>query len=262
MEKIKIIFVDFDWTLFDHNTRSFNESGIKALNLAKSKGIKLVINSARSFYSLNGLNTFQLIDFQGYVVSNGGLAIINNKLLYNYFFNQKIVNELMNEFNKDNVSFTLICRFNSYIKENNITNIKEFYDVFYEPYPINFNQYNNEEVLAIQVLIDESYDNKLKAICSKYNLFFNRFSSINVELTKKEFHKSEGIEEILKYLKIDKSEAMAFGDDTNDIPMFNIVKYGICMGNGNQEAKKHAFYITSNIEEDGIKNALEHFNVI
>ena len=55
---------------------------------------------------------------------------------------------------------------------------------------------------------------------------------------------------------------MAFGDDTNDIPMFNIVKYGICMGNGNQEAKKHAFYITSNIEEDGIKNALEHFNVI
>ena len=73
MEKIKAIFLDFDWTLFDHKTRSFNEKGVEGLNKAHEKGLKLIINSARTYYALEGLNTFKLIPFDGYVVSNGGV---------------------------------------------------------------------------------------------------------------------------------------------------------------------------------------------
>ncbi len=55
---------------------------------------------------------------------------------------------------------------------------------------------------------------------------------------------------------------MAFGDDLNDIPMFKYVKYGICLGNGKEEAKKYAYFVTDNIEDDGIYNALKKFNLI
>ena len=55
---------------------------------------------------------------------------------------------------------------------------------------------------------------------------------------------------------------MAFGDDLNDISMFHIVKYGVCMGNGKDEAKKEAFYVTDNIENDGLYKALKYFDVI
>ena len=55
---------------------------------------------------------------------------------------------------------------------------------------------------------------------------------------------------------------MAFGDDLNDLSMFKLVNYSVCMGNGNEKAKKEAFYVTDNIENGGIYKALKHFNII
>ena len=44
--------------------------------------------------------------------------------------------------------------------------------------------------------------------------------------------------------------------------MFKLVKYGICMGNGNPIAQAHAFHITTNIDEDGILNALKFLQIL
>ena len=49
--KVKIVFFDFDWTLFDHRTYEIKPSALKAINLLKNNGIKIVINTGRSYYS-------------------------------------------------------------------------------------------------------------------------------------------------------------------------------------------------------------------
>ena len=54
----------------------------------------------------------------------------------------------------------------------------------------------------------------------------------------------------------------AFGYDYNDIDMFNLVGHGVCMGNGVEEVKKKASWVTTPIEQDGIKNGLIHLGVI
>ena len=74
--------------------------------------------------------------------------------------------------------------------------------------------------------------------------------------------KSKGIKAILAKLNISPDEAMAFGDDTNDIPMFKLVKHSVCLGNGNPEAKKHASFVTDTIENDGMYKALKKYNLI
>ena len=51
-------------------------------------------------------------------------------------------------------------------------------------------------------------------------------------------------------------------DENNDINMFKEVKYSVCMGNGHEEAKKAAYFVTTNIDDNGIYNALKHFEVI
>ena len=262
MEKIRAIFLDFDWTLFDHKSKSFNLKGVEALNLAHHKGIKLIINSARSYYALKELKTFDLIPFDGYVVNNGGATIIDNKILYAYFIADDIKNEIIDYLNKHNYSYNLVTLYNTYIKETGKKIIDEFYSYFYEPYPLDIKEYKGEKVLSIQIFSYEESDPVLKELTSKFNLLYNRFTSTNVELTSKEFLKSEGIKTIYDYLKLSKDEAMAFGDDTNDIPMFQMVKYGICLGNGKDEAKKYAYYVTDNIENNGLFNALKHFNII
>lgn len=262
MIKVKAIFFDFDWTLFDHKTRSFNKKSIEALKTAHEKGIKLIINSARTYYSLKNLHTFDVYPFDGFVVSNGGAAIFKDKVLYFDGFEENTALQLRSYLNENGFSYNLVTLYSTFNKNKDINLINNFYKIFYEPYPIDILSYNDEPILAIQVFCLERDDEKLKKVCQKLNVLFNRFSEFCVEITPKEFLKSKGIKEMIKFLNIQKDEIMAFGDDLNDISMFNEAKYSICLGNGKEEAKKAAFYITDNIENDGIYKALKKFEII
>lgn len=262
MEKIKAIFCDFDWTLFDHKTRSFNQKGVEGLNLAHEKGVKLIIDSARTYHSLKGLNTFNLIPFDGFVVSNGGACMIDGKTLYADFIPDEVAKEMTAWLDEHGFGYNLICQYETFIKVRDRKLVKDFYKVFYEPYPSDISRYDGQRVLTIQVFCYPEHDRELRALCDKYHLLFNRFADTNTEICGREFLKSKGVKTIYDYLGLNRDEAMAFGDDLNDISMFDMVKYGVCMGNGKDEAKKHAFYVTDPIDEDGLYKALKHFGVI
>ena len=57
-------------------------------------------------------------------------------------------------------------------------------------------------------------------------------------------------------------ETMAFGDGGNDIDMLKYAGIGVAMGNAGDNVKEIADYITTSVDDDGITNALKHFNVI
>ena len=70
--------------------------------------------------------------------------------------------------------------------------------------------------------------------------------------------------EIVEYLKrfnldYKPEEVMAFGDAGNDLSMIKYAGLGICMGNGQDEVKKAADYITDDNDHDGIAKALSMF---
>ena len=52
---------------------------------------------------------------------------------------------------------------------------------------------------------------------------------------------------------------MAIGDQNNDIEMIKTAGVGIAMGNGTEEIKKAADYITDTIDNDGFVKAVEKF---
>ena len=90
----------------------------------------------------------------------------------------------------------------------------------------------------------------------------NRFFDLAAEFTCKPFSKKEGISSIIKEFNLNKDEIAAFGDDVNDIDMFKFINYGVCMGNGKLEAKQHAYFVTTDIDDDGILNGLKRLNLI
>ena len=75
-------------------------------------------------------------------------------------------------------------------------------------------------------------------------------------------NKAIGIQKLLEYLNISKDEVIAFGDGHNDAEMLEYVGLGIAMGNALDKVKKASNYITTRIDDDGIYNALKHFNII
>jgi hypothetical protein len=74
--------------------------------------------------------------------------------------------------------------------------------------------------------------------------------------------KSVGIQQLLEHFGLSQEETMAFGDGGNDIEMLQYVHLGVAMGNGTQNVKAAADYVTDSVDEDGIWNALVHFGLI
>ena len=74
--------------------------------------------------------------------------------------------------------------------------------------------------------------------------------------------KASAIERMLGLLGLDRSQAIAFGDEENDLEMFGAVDYTVAMGNAIDALKQTATYVTDNVDEDGIYNACRYFGLI
>ena len=89
-----------------------------------------------------------------------------------------------------------------------------------------------------------------------------RWTNVFADIIPIDGGKDKGIDYLLDDFGISLSETMAFGDGANDITMLQHVPYGIAMGHASQEVKDHAYYVTTDICDDGIYHALIHFGVL
>ena len=89
-----------------------------------------------------------------------------------------------------------------------------------------------------------------------------RSNPFSVDIIPKGGSKIEGIKEALKFYDIKLEEAIAFGDSWNDLEMLEGIGIGVAMGNGNEDIKGQADYVTDTNDLDGIYKALVHFKVI
>ena len=83
-----------------------------------------------------------------------------------------------------------------------------------------------------------------------------------VEFVPKGTSKATGIAWLCDYLGVDCADTYAIGDSVNDLDMLTFVGHGIAMGNASQLAKDVAEYVTTDIHEDGIMHAMEHYGLI
>lgn len=88
----------------------------------------------------------------------------------------------------------------------------------------------------------------------------SRWNQYAVDIIPKSGGKIVGIQHILSRLGIGLHEVAAFGDGENDIDMLRCAGVGIAMGNAGEIVKQQADYITDRVDQDGLANALDHFN--
>ena len=70
------------------------------------------------------------------------------------------------------------------------------------------------------------------------------------------------MKEFCQKYRIDIRDTIAFGDAENDVEMIRQAGLGIAMGNAYESVKEAADYVTNDAAENGIINALEHFDLL
>lgn len=74
--------------------------------------------------------------------------------------------------------------------------------------------------------------------------------------------KLDGLRTVVEALGYGLENVMAFGDGLNDLQLIAGVGLGVAMGNGAEELKRVARYVTLPLVEDGISHALNHFQLL
>ena len=74
--------------------------------------------------------------------------------------------------------------------------------------------------------------------------------------------KDKGVAAMMAHYGWTVDQCIVFGDGGNDVSMLAACPSSVAMGNGRQEAKDAASFVTKDIDEGGVAWALEHFGVL
>ena len=259
--KIKIIFVDIDWTIFSHKDgHVFDMASIDALKKAQQKGIKVFLCTARPYHSVKITGLLDFFTPDGMVLCNGGIIIYDNKILFEKVFDQKKFEKVCEVILKYKLNLEGVEPYDRFIITEKTEAIDYLFDTYYETVPP-VEDYHNRHIISCMLFAPEEYDEYLlKEFPEGLNYF--RFHPYGVDLLDQPHDKGEGVEFVLKHFDIPKRNAMAFGDDDADITMFNKVGWPIALANAKEDCKKAARWVTSEVWNSGVKIALESLKVI
>lgn len=258
---IKAIFFDIDGTLLSHKTKQVPDSTKKALHLLKEKNILTFIATGRHVSEMKDLPLNDL-EFEGYITLNGQYCYNHKELIYDQPIDQTDINNIIKEINIKPFPCIFVEKELMYINYHNQV-VETVQKAISTPLPEINDLHRGLTQPIYQVIpydIDETNEDKILQLmphCKK-----TRWHPLAIDVISKDGGKQNGIKEILKYYHIKQNETMAFGDGQNDIDMFEYCHIGIALGNASIEVKKQADYVTDDIDNDGIYNALKHFQVI
>lgn len=255
---IKTIFFDVDGTLVSHNTHSMPESSIQAIESLKQKGIQVVIATGRSKMDLRRMPVNQ-VQFDSYITLNGQMTLDRDmNLLDGYPLSKQTQDHIVSMFNNKEHPIMLLEEDRMYI--NYIDDyVKIAEAAVSSPLPV-LGTYDGATLYQAIPFVSQEVLDTFKDDLPHSKV--TRWNEYGVDIIDEHGGKLEGVRKFMLNNHLSKEECMAFGDGENDIAMLEEVGIGIAMGNASDEVKEIANYITTDIDHDGILNALKHFKLL
>lgn len=261
----KMIFFDIDGTLLPEGEKEIPESTVTALRMAKEAGHLIFINTGRTYFNVD--DNIRALGFDGYVCGCGTYIYYNEQcLLANTIPHDRCI-EIIEMMRKCNIpgffeenthvyfdrTSPAVCAFIA--EAQRVFGIK----AFELPDPQADTSFTFDKIL-VKTLPDSDWDTFTTSI--KDDLECIDRGDSTWEIIQKGYSKGTGIQFLCDYFDIPLQNCYAVGDSTNDLAMLQYVPNSIAMGNSMPEIIPHCTYVTTDIKDNGIYNALKHFNII
>ncbi|MFI8687770.1 HAD family hydrolase [Rossellomorea sp. NPDC077527] len=280
---ITFIATDMDGTLLNEN-QEISEANKQAILEAQQQGIEVVVATGRSYEEAR------------YVIEDAGIscdivcangAEVRNKqgeIVYQAGIESTRAKEISDVLNETGIYFEIYTDRGTYT-ENYDMGVELIVDIFttanpnvseeqvrqaarerfekghiklVEDYGVLF---EDESQLVYKFLVF-SFDEKQLA---EANSRLNKLSDIaisssgkeNIEVNNIEAQKGVALEKLLNDKGLSAENAMAMGDNLNDLSMMKVVGRPVAMGNALDQVKEFCPFITATNKEDGVAKAIQ-----
>ena len=268
----KLICIDMDGTLLNDQHEVTEENKI-ALKKAVDKGVIIAITTGRLFVSARQYT--EMLGIKASIIASNGTYIREKdeeKVIFKHPFSREQFNKICTIFRKYNVKKyfntynTLITNEmpeedHGYVISNKIApehlkinfgvhrDFKEIYDIY------------KDEILK-GIVIDRNHEilkEIKKELKAAGDLEVVSSGADNVEVMAAGTSKGNGVKAYAEILGIKKEDIMCIGDNENDVSMIKYAGIGVAMGNGTDELKEIANYVTDTNNNSGVAKAINKF---
>ena len=277
-----IIFFDIDGTLIDDNC-IMPESAKEAIRLARQNGHVCMINTGRSFRMVRP-HLQEWGEFDGYLMGcgthilfyqrengqlQGGKNVSTDRkespacLLHQTFTIEESA-RIMEGLDRYQIDAILEGSENNYMRP------------LEEMYTDEFRQFARQFASTDYGSFEQAPGRFDKFYCyigenPRIEEFFQEYADLLdiidrekgfYEIVPKGFSKASGIDYMVKHLGLSKKDTVAMGDSNNDLTMLMAVNTAIAMERSSEGVLKIADYVTTDVNKDGIYNALKWLGAI
>ncbi len=261
-QNIKALFFDIDGTLVSFDTHRIPRSTVEALEVAKQRGIKIFIATGRPLVYINNLGDVKhLID--GYVTTNGAYIVIDGKVIACHQIPVEDVRAMM-RFSDERKFPCILVGESDTLLYNPTREVEAFFhrllDLKDTSTPVSLDCLLRQRIIQMTPIITAEVEAELMPALPSCES--SRWYPAFADVTARGVDKGEGVKCVARHFGFTIAETMAFGDGGNDTRMLQVAGVGVAMGNANEPLKVVADYVTASVDDDGVKKALEYWQVI
>jgi HAD superfamily hydrolase (TIGR01484 family) len=244
----KALILDLDGTTVASKEGSLPSIRVKKAVKQAKKFMAVTVATGRPLSFAKDVT--DALDINAPCVFNGGAEIINPKTMETFFAyhlsieKQKAVCEICKDFQVNLYTDTTQYE----VPVTNTTQIvSETAKLFVDNIEIGK---ANELLWAI---------NSITGVEAHKTTSWSEGNVVDLHITDAQATKKHGIAELLKILRVKKSETIGIGDFYNDLPLLESVGLRIVMGSAPEDIKAIADHVVADLEHDGVAEAIERF---
>ncbi len=261
----KAVFFDIDGTIWDEK-QQMPDSTRKAFKKMKERGHYLFISSGRTRVFIPD-KALMPLGFDGILAGCGTYGEFQGEVKFYHRIPLEEIQRVNDFLRALGAAYILEGRYFLYLDEERFPKDSSFpQEMKQEMGDRMIRVTGNEERLevskfCVNYLEDATKQKELECVLEPDYAVIHRGGNF-MEIVPRGFHKATGIQEICRLLGIAHENTYSFGDSTNDLDMLEYTAHSVAMGDGMQQAKDAAEYVTAPLWEDGIYLACQHYGLI
>ena len=259
-----VVFFDLDGTVVDTQTLYIPPSAVKTITALRVNGHIPVVNTGRPYAHIDP--RIREMDFSGWICGCGMELMLNGSWLYRRHPEEALCAFVREQVDKWDIMPLYECTDGSLVYDPNHLGYPkqrlEIQQMREKGFPIRTVQEHPKFMKFVSWCPEEENALGFQKAMEPYFHIIHRGCDGFTEYVLLGSTKAGGIQALLEALHIPKSDTLAIGDSTNDLPMFEAAAHSVCMGNGMAEVKGIVEYVTAPLLEDGVEKAMRHYGLI